>query len=105
MSHPQNATRANESRADRIEDLDLAVASLRRAVQGGDRIRIETACVRVMREVNSAIGTGGEDREEICAVVNLIQRRVERFVTERQRLFLVPLVDAIDKMCEVAERD
>ena len=96
--------RQEQSRLDRLEDLGLALAALRRAVVRGDRIAIETACWALVRRLAVA-PIDGDDEDEIRATVRLIEARVKFGVHERLRKFLLPLVSAAQQQLEEAEKD
>jgi len=97
-------TAEEELRFDRFEDLGCALDGLRQAIGGGDRISIETHCWTLVRRLGVA-PIDGDDEHEICATVRLIEARVKCGVYERLRKFLLPLVAAIERQIEEAEKD
>jgi hypothetical protein len=104
MHRPAHPTPEEETRLDRLEDASLALAALRKATARGDRIAIETCCWTFGRRLARAPLDGG-DADEIRATVGLIAARVKFGIHERLRKFLLPLVAAIERQLEEAEKD
>ncbi len=104
MHRPANPSTEQERRLDRREDASLALAALRRAVARGDRIAIETACWTLLRRLAAAL-LDGDDQDEIQATIGLVEARVKFGIHERLRKFLLPLVAAIERQLEEAEKD
>ena len=104
MPYPSHPAAARERRHDRLEDAALALAALRKAVIGGDRLAIETFCLALARRL-AAAPLADDDADEIRATIGLVEARLEFGVHERLRRFLLPLVTALELQFEAAERD
>ena len=104
MHRPACPTREQDRRLDRLEDAGLALAALRKAIARGDRIAIETCCRTFARRL-AAAPLDGEGEEEIQATAGLIEARVKFGIHERLRKFLLPLVAAIERQLEEAEKE
>ncbi len=103
MHGPAHLTTEQECRFDRLEDAGLALAALGRGVARGDRTAIETFCLSFARRLEAA-PIDGDDAEEIRATVGLIEARVKFGIHERLRKFLLPLVAAVERQLEEAEK-
>ena len=101
---PKNLTTVEEDRCKAIDDLGLAVESLRRAVTSKTRACIHAMCDYVECCMTTST-IDGDDEDEITAVLALIKYRVQFGVYERLRQMLLPLVDAIHSMIERAEEN
>ena len=104
MHRPANPTTQQEGRLDRLEDLGLALAALRKTIIRGDRVAVEIACWAFARRLADA-PLDGDDRDEIRAALGLIEARVKFGLYERLRKFLLPLIAAIERQLEEAEKD
>jgi hypothetical protein len=104
MHQPAHLSAAEERRLDRLEDVGSALASLRQAIVRGDRISIETFCWTLARRL-AVSPIEGDDEDEICATIGLIEARVKFGIHQRLRNFLLPLVAAIEGQIEEAEKD
>jgi len=82
----------------------LALAALRRCVARGDAPAIATSCGTLSRRL-AATPLEGDDVEEIRATLRLIEARVKFGVHQRLRKFLLPLVAAIERQLEEAEKE
>jgi hypothetical protein len=104
MHRPANAPHEEQRRLERLEDVASAVAALRRAIAQGDRLSIETFCWALARRLARA-PLDGDDVDEICATIHLIEAQVKFGLHERLRKFLLPLATAIERQLEEAEKD
>ncbi|MGO9114332.1 MAG: hypothetical protein ACLP9L_34380 [Thermoguttaceae bacterium] len=104
MHHPANLTAREERRLDRLEDVGSALTALRKAIERGDRISIETFCWTLARRL-AVSPIDGNDQDEICGTIGLIEARVKFGIHERLRQFLLPLVAALEGQIEEAEKD
>jgi hypothetical protein len=104
MHRPAHLTQEEQQRFDRLDDVASALASLRKAIVRGDRLAIETFCWTLARRLAFS-PIEGDDQDEICATIRLIEAQVKFGLHERLRKFLLPLASAIEVQIEEAERN
>ena len=103
MHRPEHLTTRQERRLDRLEDC----RGRGRAPQGGGPRRSDRRrdLLLLARPAAGAAPIDGDDEEEIRATLGLIEARVRFGIHERLRAFLLPLVAAVERQIEEAEKD
>jgi hypothetical protein len=104
MRQPQHLSHEQQRQCDRLQDVGSALAAVRKAAAGGDRLAIQASCGSLARRLAVAPIDGG-DEDEICATIRLIETRTKFGVPPRLRRFLLPLVAAVEWQIEEAEAD
>jgi hypothetical protein len=102
MRHPQNPTSERQRRLDRLEDLTLTLALVRRALVERAAGDVQARCRCFLRRLDDA-PLPPDDRAEIAAAVEFIQDRVKYGLHQRLRRLLLPLVAAVESQMEMSE--
>ena len=105
MHRPENLSREQERQCERSENISMALGHLRKSVECGDRLRIETACFGLAGRIYGSPDINVDDAEEIGRTLLFIKNRLKFGLHERLRKFLSPLVTAVEAQIEEAEKE